>query len=402
MATTQFFRKDGWIKSVLGPAIPGAQIWVCQQPANATSLPPSPLASVFSDPDGLVPLTLPAESDGFGHYSYYIAPGLYTEIISLNNVIQQVYPDQDFGLGNAGPGNPYTAGNNITIVGNVISAVIPAQVTVDLQTNSVDNTLQTKLNLKNGTNISLTSDSLGGTTITNTQIAPPIGSSIWFSTPTFNTATSFFESPANTLFMVTGGIGAPTTSLVPPTSTLAGYMKQVNSGSSTFNAYFITNGGGNKIVHGYFKSVKISAATFGNTSVRYWICPITGAIAANAGAGSLESNAPLFVMTGFRFSTSAGDTHWMAICNAASGAQTTVDTGITPDTTGALHVFETRIVQGTPGTINFYIDNVAVGSITSANVPVTGTSYGVIAYAENLSTVSTAIGWNYTIAEFFQ
>ena len=56
---TNYFRMDGWVKSAQGPAIPGAQIYVCTQPANTVALPPSPLANIFADVNGLVPITQP-------------------------------------------------------------------------------------------------------------------------------------------------------------------------------------------------------------------------------------------------------------------------------------------------------------------------------------------------------
>ena len=162
------FRKDGWVKSVLGPAIPGAQVYVCfPQPANTSALPPSPLATIYSDPMGLVPIDQPIITDGFGHYDYYAVSGLYTEVIGLNNTVQQVYPDQTIGLvGTANPpGNDtgLVAGSGITITGSTISA--SGSTPLQLQTDGVDNTLQTLLNLKSGTNITLTADGSGGVTI---------------------------------------------------------------------------------------------------------------------------------------------------------------------------------------------------------------------------------------------
>lgn len=114
------FRSDGWVKSALGQAVAGALIYVCTQPANTSVLPPSPLASIFSDPGGLVPIVQPISADGLGHYDFYVAPGTYTVIVANFGEIQEVYPDQStFGFG---PGS-LVAGANITIVGNVISAV---------------------------------------------------------------------------------------------------------------------------------------------------------------------------------------------------------------------------------------------------------------------------------------
>ena len=127
-----FFRNDGWVKATNGPAVPGAQIFVCSQPANvptglsAVSPNPTPLATIYSDPDGLVPITQPIITDGFGHYDFYVLPGTYDVSVYLSGKLQQEYPDQSIGLGS---GTTYTAGTGITIVGTVISATSPGAYT---------------------------------------------------------------------------------------------------------------------------------------------------------------------------------------------------------------------------------------------------------------------------------
>src|ERR1035437_8528277 len=137
------YRRDGWVKGTLGPAIPGAQIWVCSQPANTDFLPPVPLVSVFSDPAGLVPVTQPIITDGFGHYDYYVAPGLYTEIVAFGGKVQQVYPDQS--IGNVG-----TAGTSSLL----------------LSTNGTPNFNQALQNLVQGAGVTIVTDNFGNTTIT--------------------------------------------------------------------------------------------------------------------------------------------------------------------------------------------------------------------------------------------
>lgn len=122
MANPTFWREDGFVKGTLGPAVPGAQVFVVQQPANvpssltAANPTPTPLQPVFSDPNGLVPVTQPMLTDGFGHYDFYVTPGTYTVAIYLNGVLSQFYPDQSFGLATSP-----TAGTGITINNNVIS-----------------------------------------------------------------------------------------------------------------------------------------------------------------------------------------------------------------------------------------------------------------------------------------
>jgi hypothetical protein len=116
MALLSVFRTDGWVKTVQGPAVPGAQIYVCLQPANQT-VPPTPLANIYSDPNGLVPITQPINTDGFGHYDFYAQAGVYTVIVVNGGIIQQVYPDQSVGGAN-GTGSALVLENNGIVNGN--------------------------------------------------------------------------------------------------------------------------------------------------------------------------------------------------------------------------------------------------------------------------------------------
>lgn len=92
-----YFRSDLFVKAVQGPAIAGAQVYICNQPADTSDLPPTPLAAIYSDPNGLFLISQPMLTDGFGHADYYAASGTYTEVIAYGGVIQQVYPDQTIG-----------------------------------------------------------------------------------------------------------------------------------------------------------------------------------------------------------------------------------------------------------------------------------------------------------------
>lgn len=136
MAT--YIRSDGWVKTAQGPAVPGAEIFICNQPANIVSLPPSPLATIYADPLGAIPITQPILTDGFGHYDFYTLPGTYTLVVGLGGVVQQVYVDQN--------------------VGGTANSTL-------LQTNNVNNPLQSVLNLIAGSGVVLTPDGAGGVTI---------------------------------------------------------------------------------------------------------------------------------------------------------------------------------------------------------------------------------------------
>ena len=94
-----YFRYDLWAKTAQGPALAGIQVYVTTQPSNTTVVPPSPLATIYSDPLGASPITQPGVTDGFGHFAFYALAGLYTVTIAIGGVIQNVYPDQNLGNG---------------------------------------------------------------------------------------------------------------------------------------------------------------------------------------------------------------------------------------------------------------------------------------------------------------
>jgi hypothetical protein len=178
------FRYDAWVKAANGPAVAGAQVYVLGQPANLNSS-PSPLLSVFADVNGLLPLSQPLVTDGFGHVDFYISGGPFTVGSYFNGVLQNSYADQ-YPMGASvstailletnGTTNPVqnvlnlVAGSNVTLASDnsgdvTISSALGTSIL--LQTNGTSNVSQTKLNLVAGTNISLASDGSGDVTITN-------------------------------------------------------------------------------------------------------------------------------------------------------------------------------------------------------------------------------------------
>ena len=124
--------------------VPGAQIYVCTQPASTGSIPPSPLATVYSDPAGSFPITQPVVADGNGRAFFYAASNLYTYVITGGTISPpQVYPDQ-----------------------NVFSAVTGG---ITLETNGSVNANQSLLNIAQGSNITV-ANSGGTTTISGTAV----------------------------------------------------------------------------------------------------------------------------------------------------------------------------------------------------------------------------------------
>lgn len=74
----------------------GGEVYVCTQPASTGSIPPSPLASLFSDSAGSVPLANPVTVDANGNFFFYAASGAYTLVFfdPFGRVITPVvFPD---------------------------------------------------------------------------------------------------------------------------------------------------------------------------------------------------------------------------------------------------------------------------------------------------------------------
>src|SRR5882672_6508805 len=93
------FRLQGSVNSAQGPALDGVIIYVCTQPAVTTTIPPSPLATIYSDQPGLIPInqtTAPLETDGLGNWKFYALTGTYTIVLydPLARIPTTVFPDQ--------------------------------------------------------------------------------------------------------------------------------------------------------------------------------------------------------------------------------------------------------------------------------------------------------------------
>ena len=97
----KFYRSDLWVKSALGQAIAGSLIYVCGQPCDFSWVPPTPLATIYSDVNGLVPITN-CVTDGMGHAFYYALSGFYTVVVVNGGKVQQTYQDQMVGLPGTG------------------------------------------------------------------------------------------------------------------------------------------------------------------------------------------------------------------------------------------------------------------------------------------------------------
>lgn len=178
-------RIDGSVLDNVPRPVPGASIAVLTQPANTATQPGSPLASIFSDVNGSVPLANPFQADGSGNYFFYIASGTYTiQIYGGTLASQIVLADQSAGTPAAGVALQHNGtanstqtllniaqGSNITVSEAAGTVTIAAAASaVVFQTNGTNNGSQTTLNLAQGSGITLSNT--GGTTTITASAAP--------------------------------------------------------------------------------------------------------------------------------------------------------------------------------------------------------------------------------------
>lgn len=190
-------RIDGSVFDNVPRPVPGASIAVLTQPANTTTQPGSPLASIFQDVNGTLPLPNPFSAanfplnglnnfDGNGNYFFYIASGTYTVQIYGGTLANQiVLADQAAGtpatgvtLQHGGVANSTQtllnlaagAGMTITEASGTVTFVAAASA-ITFQTNGTNNGSQTTLNLAQGTGMTITNSS---GTVTFTAAAGPV------------------------------------------------------------------------------------------------------------------------------------------------------------------------------------------------------------------------------------
>lgn len=77
LAWGQGSRLDGVVQGLNGP-LPSQFVAVCTQPADISTSPCSPLATLYTDTTMTVPSVNPVQADEFGNFHFYAAAGKYT------------------------------------------------------------------------------------------------------------------------------------------------------------------------------------------------------------------------------------------------------------------------------------------------------------------------------------
>ena len=109
-------RDDRWVTDAQGRALAGALVFWCTQPATINAAPPpAPLATIYTDISGTIPMPQPVITDGFGHADAYMDDSpLYTIVVYhplfgpnalYNGAPVAVLKDQRLGGGGGGGGS---------------------------------------------------------------------------------------------------------------------------------------------------------------------------------------------------------------------------------------------------------------------------------------------------------
>lgn len=122
------FRYQGFWINPIGQAMAGGLVYVCTQPNSISptnpTIPPAPLASLFTDSTGATPLANPVTVDGNGNYEFYSASGAYTQVFSdpFGRIVEaQVFPD----LLVVSPGGGTLTSVGMTGDGVTLAATVP-------------------------------------------------------------------------------------------------------------------------------------------------------------------------------------------------------------------------------------------------------------------------------------
>lgn len=116
-------RRDDYLTDAQGRALSGAAVYFCTQPATTTTIPPSPLATVYSDFSGNAGAN-PQYTDGFGHSVAYLDDTVLYTIVFVHPLFLNplVLPDQWCG-GGGGGGSSYTPIQASSVAGTITGAI---------------------------------------------------------------------------------------------------------------------------------------------------------------------------------------------------------------------------------------------------------------------------------------
>jgi hypothetical protein len=256
---------------------------------------------------------------------------------------------------------------------------------ITLQTNGVNNPSQIIENLIAGTNITLTADDAGGTTIASSGSSGP-RSRYWHG----------WSYAGQAGFEPTAGYGCT------PALQVAGAYTQLEPTATQANLLGFGTGSAGGSISAILDNV--SGATddssftlgilgvnehrclLGSTAlVRYWIGFQQG---ATSGLNFWKSDTPAEPTVAFRYSTAAGDTHWQCVVTDGT-TQVVVATTVAPDAT-TVHTY--AIAFDGVNSVLFYIDGTLVGTVSITTTTLTTASkWGGFTTVDNVGAANNKI-----------
>jgi hypothetical protein len=279
--------------------------------------------------------------------------------------------------------SPFSLNNWIP---NQVSNWSPSPNALTLQTNTVNNGSQTKLNLKSGNNIILTDDGIGDVTVTN------------LATPGWNfgkpvASGQVYEQIGTS--MIQGGQGTTSNTFLTPTATEPATASFIvtQTVQGLYDSFYDQR---KLITLGILQDFQMRVMPTGTGNYIIWIGITDANMSPPTPNGIFGNQQPNQNIVGFRFNTAA-DTTWKAYASSSNVSVTIVDTTVAIDTS-ASHLFEVR--QLTAGTLTYHIDGVQKASI-STNLPANSTpmalfTLGMFGVTPTGTTGVNVANWGWT------
>jgi hypothetical protein len=259
---------------------------------------------------------------------------------------------------------------------------------IALQTNGVNNPVQTIENLIAGTNITLVADDAGGTTINAASSGGNGPRNRSWHGWTADGSDSASPSPVDG-FGCTPSMSSASPLGVAPTATTP-TMVNINTSSSSSVQYIAANGGthtlGDTVTLGILGLSEFQVQQPALTTKRVWI-GLLGDMPNDA--TFYASDTPVAPACAFRYSTNASDVDWQCVVTDGT-TQLTVSSSVAVDT--AVHKF--AIVFSNPNVL-FYIDGTLVATVAITTTTLTtATGFCPSATVDNIAS-SNNVAFNF-------
>ena len=311
------------------------------------------------------------------------------------------------------------SGTNISITDDGSGDVtISGSAALTLETNGTPNGSQTLLNLEEGTGVSLTDNGSGQLTVASTLTGLPqsnnnTGDALRWNEYGDSAWDNVIGAPRNAVSYPSGGLVGQAGFPNGPGISVGGTQQAPTATESTFNRWATTaaasanyrlgfNAGSNGSGANFFSlgstrrtATRLRPSTSSN-NIRIWVGMTSDTTNASSWAAEAASSNPNFAYAAFRYAAGT-DAHWKAVCATNSSNQTVVDTGVSVDTVNSTLL---EIVPVSSSAVRFYINGTLVATVTS-NIPSFSTGVQCYWTVDNQNTNNSYnIDWWWTAITF--